>query len=653
MKNEILLKRNYLLYDKNIKSKNFAHFAVKLLDSYAVEVDKPEFLTEEHIKLISEFYEDNIPESFYQNPQDLNNFTCDELYIEQLVSYFTIDINGTFTTDKEVYKRKEIFSKVFPSYFEGDELKIRLYTMINEDEATKILNDVMISFCKYTRPWSDAEFYDFMWLFMNGYYKGEPVLCKDNLITILFNFKAMEFAKYLDKKDIVKMSRQRYGDKSYFTIDKGDAIIFKIAIESCKDCPLSKKQAKYFNIIAKKCGAKVEKQTNEKSPYKYAKKLIKDGKVYEAALVFAENGSLLERNIVWLLSRASIEELPKILDLIKFSNPIVLMQLLQKIIEDNGTTCRTFVFSFNSRVKVHYETEEEHKVRKSILSIGVKTALINTLKDKIESYYKSMPNLGKIYISDEFKKVAVPFNTSAMGRGLDVLPTGSRLPISGEYIRAFCYWNNAFDIDASIAFIDKDNNNHNLNWTNYTRKMFDNDALHSGDVRGKDGSEFIDLNIEGLKNRGIKYAIFILNGYGDNLNTGKIYCGYQNKNNIETKAWSPKNIELKIHVEGDSRFYAGFAIDFEKNEIIILNQISASDNRVISRGDYEAYMIYLKPSLLEFVNLYNILSIRGELVNTPEEADYVFDNRFVSSSDNENQQIIKATQIEKLVSLLK
>ena len=43
MKNEILLKRNYLLYDKNIKSKNFAHFAVKLLDSYAVEVDKPEF----------------------------------------------------------------------------------------------------------------------------------------------------------------------------------------------------------------------------------------------------------------------------------------------------------------------------------------------------------------------------------------------------------------------------------------------------------------------------------------------------------------------------------------------------------------------------------------------------------------------------------
>ena len=426
-----------------------------------------------------------------------------------------------------------------------------------------------------------------------------------------------------------------------------------MAIESCKDCPLSKKQAKYFNKIAKLCGANVEKQTNENSPYKHAKKLIKEGKVYEAALVFAENGSLLERNIVWLLSRASIEELPKILGLIKESNPIVLIQLLQKIIEDNGTTCRTFVFPFNCKMKVHYETEEEHKLRKSILSIGVKTALVNTLKGKIESYYKSMQNLGKIYISEDFKKVAVPLNTSAMGKGIDVLPVGSRLPIVGEYIRTFCYWEKAFDIDTSIAFIDKDNNNYNLNWTNYTKKMFDNNALHSGDDRGDDGSEFIDLNIEGLKKRGIKYAIFTINGFGDNLSTGKIYCGYQNKNNIETAVWSPKNIELKIHVKGDSRFYAGFAIDFEKNEIVILNQIGESDNQVISRRDYEAYMIYLKPSFLEIINMYSILSCRGELVNSPEEADYVFDDNYTLDSENENQQVIKSTQIEKMVSLLK
>ena len=114
MKNTILVKRNYLVCDKNVKSKNFAHLAVKLLNKYAVEVDKPELLTEEHIKQISRFYGDYIPKSFYENPQDITHYSCEELWIEQMVSYFTITANGTFTTDKEVYKRKELFEKVLP-----------------------------------------------------------------------------------------------------------------------------------------------------------------------------------------------------------------------------------------------------------------------------------------------------------------------------------------------------------------------------------------------------------------------------------------------------------------------------------------------------------------------------------------------------------
>ena len=44
-------------------------------------------------------------------------------------------------------------------------------------------------------------------------------------------------------------------------------------------------------------------------------------------------------------------------------------------------------------------------------------------------------------------------------------------------------------------------------------------------------------------------VLFTFHGYSSTLDRGEIYCGYQNKDNLETKAWDPKNIELKIHEE--------------------------------------------------------------------------------------------------------
>ena len=84
----------------------------------------------------------------------------------------------------------------------------------------------------------------------------------------------------------------------------------------------------------------------------------------------------------------------------------------------------------------------------------------------------------------------------------------------------------------------------------------------------------------------------------------------------------------------------------------VLNQIIDSDNRVINRSDYMAYTMYLKPTFLNIMNMYKLLSWRGELVSTPEEADVVFDNSYVPAENNQNQQVIKSTQIEKMVSFL-
>lgn len=649
MKNKILIKRGYLIsLQGEDKAPNYASY---LLYKFGVEVDKPQLLNKENVNTISKFYGTNIPKGFYDNPQDLKYFTCEELILEQLVSYFKIAINGTTSDNKEVFDRVELFKKALPHYTEGDEVVLRQYKIINNDEADAILSQIMADYCSYTRPWSNDETAEVEWLYINGYYNNHHVGCKDNAIAMFLNYKTDVFAKMLDLKDVVKLSVEMKNEvKNNLKYTTSEQTILQCALKNAYRCPLSKKQAKYLNTIAKKIGVKIDKASNKQSPYRLAKQYIDKGNVLEAAKAFATNGSLLERNLVWLLSRADANECQQIVDMIKYDNPIVLYQLLQGIIEDNYSEPRTFSFYKNKLLKNHQETEYEHKYRKSILSIGTKSMLNNILIDKIRQAYENKPKLGNIYISEEFKNIPLPTNTSSTGSGLDVMPAGSRLKITDDYIRAFCYWNDAFDIDTSSIMANEDFSKQDvLFFGNYSQKAFGNSALCSGDDRGYNGAEYQDFRLSELAELGYKYVIYVLNGYGSPLNHGNIYCGYQNKSDLDTKAWSAKNMAIKINVKGNSRQYYGFAIDLESREIIILNQIIDSNQRVISTKDIGTIKKYLSKDYLQVFNMYELLCCRGTLVDNPEDADVVFDRDYIAK---ENQTAIKPYEIEKLVSLL-
>ncbi|MBR4270738.1 MAG: hypothetical protein IKQ31_03595 [Clostridia bacterium] len=648
MRDKILIERRLLEIDN--PSKNAAYLSAKLYNQFGIIVDKPMMLSKNNVETVADFYSAKIPEGFYKNPQDLTYFSTDELIIEQLVSYFQIAMNGEKSLDEEVFKRNEVFAKALPNYSAGKEIKLRKYELISKEEADNKLLSIVNDLCKYTRPWSEMELSEFKWLYLNGFYNEQYLLCRDNAISLFLEYKNEYFAKMLDKKDIVKMSLNKFGYQKKLDFSDDDKTIFALAIKNAKDCALSLSQAKRFNAIIRKVGISIPKSDNSKSPYKKALKLLSQKDVIGAAKTLANSGSLLERNLVFLLSRASFEEGREIVNMVKSDNPIVLIQLLLGIINDDYSKSREFKFYFNKRLKSHTETEKEHQFRKSVLSLGIKNFLIDEFNKKIKSYYESKPSLGKIYIADHFKNVALPLNTSAMGQGLDVLPTGSRLKINAEYVRAFCYWYNAFDIDASVAFIkDKDDISY-MYWGNYSKMSFGKSALCSGDCRAKDGAEFCDFRIDELKELGYKYAVFTLNGYGSQLDHGEIYCGYQNKNNLDTAAWDPKNIELKINVKGDSRGYVGFALDFENNEIVILNQVLVSNRAVVNSDMIKSIDAYLNRNYVTNFNMYKLLSYRGQIVNNKEEADVIFDDNYIAK---DGQTVISSFNIEKLISLLK
>jgi hypothetical protein len=427
-----------------------------------------------------------------------------------------------------------------------------------------------------------------------------------------------------------------------------------------KHCPMSKKQAKYFNKIVSMSGIykgiKHDKESNIESPDKFALALLNDGDVVGAAKVYAASGSMLERRIKMLLSRASLQEAVEVLNLLPATNPIVLYQLLSTLSKDDNSA-RTFTFFRDNKVKVHRETEYETTYRKSRLNEATRKFLADILLEKIKTYYSNLPKLGKVYVNDAFYKIGMPTNTSASGRGVDVLPTGSRVPCTGNAIRTFVHWKDAFDIDSSLIVVDKDNNLKVEGWFSYGYKQFGNDILFSGDITGRNGAEYFDINLDALAAKGYKYVVQTFHGYSSKLDSGEIYAGYQNKKNLNTKAWDPKNIEMQFKVFGDSRACVAFAIDIQTREVIILNQILDDDGRVVQPEGFKTIEKYLQPDYLK-VSMGLIASCRGEVVENHSDADVVFDDNFVPEIYDENDEVrtpvevIRSWELEKLVKLV-
>lgn len=653
MKNElkaILRTRHYLVLDEIIRPEQNMNTSVYLnaylLANFGIVVDKPAFLNRDMVQQIDKEFHLNVPKSFYNNPQDTKYFTCSELLIEQIISYFA------YGSD---LGRIEIFKKDLPEYVEGDELKLRTFYILNIEEAEKVLQKIADTYCTYTRPFSVDELKEFTTLFNEGF-EIKDIKCKDNIFTLLTFDKS--FARFLDKKDIVKLSVQKFGDKASFNNKKAiqaDLDLIASYIPYVKHCAMSKKQAKYFNKIMSLCGLNQKiKESNIESPDKFAIALMNDGDVLGAAKVYAASGSMLERRIKMLLSRANPKEAVEILDMLPASNPIVLYQLMSNLTKDDNDV-RTFTYFYNNKVRVHRETEYEAKWRKSRLNENTCKFLAEACLDKIKDYYKSLPNLGKIYIADNFYKLGMPTNTSASGKGIDVLPTGSRIPVNGTKVRTFIHWKDAFDIDSSLIVVDKDDNLSSMGWFNYSGKGFGNDILFSGDITGCNGAEYFDIDLDALAARGCKYVVQTFHGYCSKLNSGEIYAGYQNKENFNTKAWDPKNIEMQFKVFGDSRGCVAFAIDVQNREVIILNQIVDSDDRVVRPEGFKTIEKYLQPDFLD-VNIGMIAECRGEVVNTPEEADVIFDDKYTQEAFEDTgitkQEIIRSYELEKLVAFI-
>ena len=244
--NKMLVMRHYVVdRDPDMSDKTTkAYLNAYLLCNFGIVVDKPQALTREMIKDISEVYKLNVPASFYSNPQDTKFYSRAELLIEQLVSYFLVE------TGTGIYDHVEIFNKDLPEYKVGDEIKLREFKILTQDEALEVLAEIAKSYCDYTRPFSLEEIEEFKLLFKHGLVNPAwEIGCKDNIFNLLP--EDINFARFLDKKDLVKLSVKLAGEHSdglakALKSRDTDNLVGR-ALPLVKGCTMTKKQAKYFN----------------------------------------------------------------------------------------------------------------------------------------------------------------------------------------------------------------------------------------------------------------------------------------------------------------------------------------------------------------------------------------------------------------------
>lgn len=645
MRERLLMRRQVFVCTLEA-SKNLAlYYAAKLTNTFGIIVDNPELVTAEHVQLAAETYGIEVPNSFYSNPQDIKHYTCEELKLNQVLAYMTTygekeDPKGSQLTD--------MFTKILPDYAEGEEVEFRKYRILTERKARNELRAIATYLASYTRPWSETEEADFRWLYDNGCVLGQTIIKgKDNAINMYKSYPVVLFARSLDVKDVVKLSIDLVGEQKHFLYTPEQSAFVSIALQNARQVPLTKRQAKYASTIARKVGLNAS-FTNEHSPHKQVTRLMKQKQPVKAAAVYAKHGSLLTRNLVWLLSRSNINQAKEILSMVQIKSPLAAMQLINGLSIDQ-TKQRVFGFYRKGLYVKHKESPYEYKHRKSRLSSQLAAELPAIMEQMIDDYYRAQPRLGTIYIEDNFKKIAVPMNTSGDAAGIGVLPKGSRVPIKHDFIRTFCFWSGARDVDTSLMFIKDNGEQERMYFGNYSNMNMGQDALMSGDDTSSYGSEYYDLKIALLRQRGYRYVLYIMNGFGCRLNEGQIFCGYQNKKDLNTKVWDPKNIALKLKVHAATRTYVGFAIDLESKEVIVLNHPMKSNSHLMMQDDLNAVTRYLSEDYMKQFNAYHLASLRGVLVDDPIKADVVFSDDYTPL---DNQSLIKSTDIDKMVAML-
>ena len=235
-------------------------------------------------------------------------------------------------------------------------------------------------------------------------------------------------------------------------------------------------------------------------------------------------------------------------DLCKNVPPATVLTMANYAAMKNGLESRVVrIGKANSYIQIPIDSEP--------LSKDVVEEILAAAEKVVSSYYKEAPdkNVGKVYIDPALKNHIVPGNDASNDSKGSVLTFGSKIEANeaANIKRLFLSWSGHFDVDLTADFMDEDmkvvshasyyqlktymkpkdmekiveEKDENGNIVKRVEKDTDKRliAIHSGDFvdagpeDGRGVAEFVDMDVEKMKECGVKYASFTAHMFSSNM----------------------------------------------------------------------------------------------------------------------------------------
>lgn len=619
----------------------------------------------------------NVPAPFYRGfPATVRTLSQDELLFDQLLHYFQTYTLGDFSE-----ARHSVMEAQFQRTALRDKGTVKDFEIITASAAVELLREAVDDLLTSTRPLNNAQ-YGVVCQFVKLYNYDIPHCgCKDTAIRLLLNARNLSPVKFLNLSDVIRLvdymvydTYNSEGSIRRLNLRNQDrkliaAVLDRIFIDgkvNTRECfekqalwqgllhhihykPVNRRAAKFMDAM--------RNGKNDSVHAEFERKMAQQDIPGAAACLARGKGSgAVLRHLNRLLARCSTpEEVSAVLACAETKNPIILIQLLMQYqcYQDGGA--RHFLFNRFNTLRVHRETAEEMTHRHTLLPRNTRDMAVNILMENLRSIYRG--KLGKVYVDEAARLLALPLQEGTSMGGFGVLPKGSRISLEeGDHIRCFTYWEQVDDIDLAAIALNRDGTQQEFSWRTMSWSgRQSREICFSGDQTSgfRGGSEFFDLDLPKFREKypEARYLVFC-----DSVFSGKYYskilctAGYMIRQDMNSgEVFEPKTVASSFRITCDSTSAILFGVDLDQGEIVWLNLAKSGSDAVI--GEMELGYLDGYFHITELINVYELFAMMAtELVDDPMEADVVVTDQDVQIK--EGAQRIRSFDFDKILAYM-
>ncbi len=394
------------------------------------------------------------------------------------------------------------------------------------------------------------------------------------------------------------------------------------------------KAFKMFDAIRNQQSSKTKKGIKVQSWYGLVDEAFKTASFETALDLLSTRPGELFRKLDWLIRKNYTNKAR--LDLILSTIELVGVRVSNKVIFEVYTHFQKRI-EFNEVRRIMVKGARKSTTLPTLDPIPshivdkVSNSLMNTLATK----FKSLPNLGKVYLDEELQKIPMPTNMRSMNGALKPTIRGQRVPMGNQnakVIRAYVHWfdqHGREDLDLTGTFVGLGKLAH-IGWNG--RHNSSELGCYSGDIRHKVGAcaEYIDINLVSALRDGYEYVVIDVRNYqGRGLDTVKeCVFGYMEREFPKAnEVFVPATIANAVQLKSKSATTVVCIIDLKTQEYIFLD-VDQDGIPVASANVGELLNVVKQYSELPKFSVYDLLLLhvtnRGELVDQVDKAETVF-----------------------------